>query len=366
MRRIGIGIAGGGIHAVTLGIDRWRRPDRPARRAEHLHTGFVDGARLGLIDGPGLPQHRAGVGIERRQTAAEAAARIVVAAAAAFFVQALHRHKHATVVHGQCAGDGRRGVFIDFARPDQSAGLCIDRIGIGTPVTEVHGRRAAALSDFVRTHGQRRAHAGGGFVGPIGAAAARVQGVNLAVLAGHKQTAAGIAGLGACRTDAGITERPFELELGQVGSGQFGCCGRLKARAGHAIAKAAPLRALVDVAHRRVDRAAVDHLRAAGGQRRRIDALAGDVFGDQALLRFVERQTLRLHLAVDQGVYHGFSGKTAQYLARGRTFVRRSGCCWRCAMTGGAAALEQGVFFAALCSGRCVGQQRQQQRCSKQ
>ena len=90
---------------------RWRR--RP-RRAWHRRSAptrcrrrpgpdiwmpcGVLAARLRRVHRVGLPQHRAGVGVERHQAAAERAARILAGAALAFLVQPLHRHEDAAVV----------------------------------------------------------------------------------------------------------------------------------------------------------------------------------------------------------------------------------------------------------------------------
>ena len=118
LRRVGVAVAGGDVDHAALGIDRRRRPDAAAGRAPLLHAVLVLAARLRLVDGVGLPQHLAGVGVERGDAAAERAALVLGVAALAFFVQSLHRHEDAAVVHGRRAGDRRRPVLVDLADPD--------------------------------------------------------------------------------------------------------------------------------------------------------------------------------------------------------------------------------------------------------
>ena len=118
LRRIGVVVAGGDVDHVALGIDRGSRPDTAARRAPLLHAVLVLRSRLRLVDRVRLPQHLAGVGVERRNAAAERAALVLRVAALSFFAQPLHADEDLAAVHSGGAGDRRGSMVINFADPD--------------------------------------------------------------------------------------------------------------------------------------------------------------------------------------------------------------------------------------------------------
>ena len=205
-----------------------------------LHAVLVLAARLRLVDGVALPQHRAGVGVERRHAAAERAALVLPAAALSFFVQPLHRRRtrarRDTVGAPVIAADGWSSTLrAQSSRP----GLRVDarRRWRGRRRRTRRSRWRPAL---VRTHRQRRAHAACARERPVRAAGLRIQRVDLAVLAGDEQPPAGERRLRARRVDAGVAERPLQLQPRQVGGGEP--AGLRVARVGDAVAPAVPAR----------------------------------------------------------------------------------------------------------------------------
>ena len=280
----------------------------PAPAGPHCCTpSLFFRARLGLVDGVGLPQHVAGVGVERRDVAAEGAALVLGASALAFLVQTLHRHEHAAVVVGRRAGDRRGAVIVNLADPDLLAGVRVHRVGVGAGVAE-EDRLTRAAGVLVRADRHRGAHAGLRLERPVGAAGLRIERVHLAVLAGDEQAAAGDRRLRARRRHGVIAERPLELQLRQIGGGQPAVL--LISRVRDIAAPAVPLAARGGCAHRGCRRAFVHDDR----RHDRTERLAGREHRDGALLSLGQADRLDLHAAERQRVEDPFGRHLPQDL----------------------------------------------------
>src|SRR4029079_14586988 len=127
-----------------------------------------------LVDGVALPDHGTGVGVERRDVAAERAALVLRLTALTLFAQPLHGHEQLAVVIGWCAGDRRKLVIVDLADPELLAGVGVDRVGVGARVAE-DNRLSRSGRVLVGPGGERSPNAGLGLVGPVRASGLRIE-----------------------------------------------------------------------------------------------------------------------------------------------------------------------------------------------
>src|SRR5688572_28573855 len=149
-----------------------------------------------------LPDHRSRRGIERRHAAAERTALVARDAALALFADARDWYVNATLIHGQRAGSARRGMVVKFEPPDLAAGVRIDRVPDRGAVREVP-RQAVRRRRLVRTDADRSADARLRVIAPVLTSTLRVEGDDIAVIAGDEDAPAEARGLRSRRVDAG-------------------------------------------------------------------------------------------------------------------------------------------------------------------
>src|SRR6185437_16248543 len=124
---------------------------------------------------------------------------------------------------------------IDLPHPNAAAAFGIDRVRIRTPVAEVDRIAASTGMIAVAADGERRTDSRLGRERPVGAAGARIERMDAAVLARNENSSARDRGLAAHRGDVRKTERPLDLQMRQVGGAESSELARLKARVRNAV-----------------------------------------------------------------------------------------------------------------------------------
>ena len=205
-----------------------------------------------------------------------------------------HRHEQPTLIEHRCAGDGRVRVVIDLRRPDEFAGLRIDRVDACDQVGEVGEGALRRRADIPAFEGDRRAHLGAGTECPTHAAAFFVECIDRAVLAADEHGAHGDGRLRARALGVREGERPFQLELGQIARSEL---GDLRRDMPLILSRHAPTGFRGRSAQVEGAGWAHAHRRGCAGDHR-IERGAGEILGDRTPLSGIEPGGLRLHDAL--------------------------------------------------------------------
>ncbi len=286
-------------------IDGRRVPDRAAGRPHQAPAAAL--VRPGRGQGVGLPDQPAGGRVQRLDAAAEGAAGIGGGGGRTFLDRG-DGHVEAPAIEHRRAGDPRRGMGVGLDPPDLPPAVGVDGVDPAGHVAEVGHRASAALAD----------HKGGPDGGrrleiPEGAAAGRVQGVDVPAARGDEHAAAHHRRL-APGHQTRIGEGPLQLQAGNLGRGETR--RGLEPGVGEVAAPAVPCGP--GGLHRGRGAGAGIGMRRLGPGR----ALGGEIAGHRRLVGRRQPRRHRLHGPGGEGHQHVGRAAAGQGLVRGRVAGR--------------------------------------------